>query len=288
MTSKSGTLQSPLRYPGGKAFLCPYVETVLRVHKLRPHVFVEPFAGGASISLHLLQQDVVDKIALFDRDPLVSGFWWSVFNADSWLLEKLDTAEISLDTWKALREQSIDGHRNNGWKCLFLNRTSFSGILNRAAGPLGGMAQASAYGIDCRFYRSTIHERIERIAQLRDRVDAVETCDWRVSLDRYRQRFQENLSSCFIYLDPPFFNKAKKLYNYVFNPEEHEALIKHLREVEVPWLLSYDYCTEIEELFQKKGLHYTTVPVRYTSAKQNSPNRKKEIIASNLKLPKET
>src|ERR1700730_5477532 len=44
---------SPLRYPGGKRRLVPYVASAIRANGLEPDVFVEPFAGGASVSLGL-------------------------------------------------------------------------------------------------------------------------------------------------------------------------------------------------------------------------------------------
>jgi D12 class N6 adenine-specific DNA methyltransferase len=44
------TVHSPLRYPGGKRRLVPYVAALLQANALQPDVLVEPFAGGASVA----------------------------------------------------------------------------------------------------------------------------------------------------------------------------------------------------------------------------------------------
>ena len=44
------TVHSPLRYPGGKRRLVPYVAALLQANALQPGVLVEPFAGGASVA----------------------------------------------------------------------------------------------------------------------------------------------------------------------------------------------------------------------------------------------
>ena len=58
------TVLSPLRYPGGKRRLAPYVAAALAENELRPNLFVEPYAGGASVALELLHFDLVDHVVL--------------------------------------------------------------------------------------------------------------------------------------------------------------------------------------------------------------------------------
>jgi DNA adenine methylase len=78
---KQQMLHSPLRYPGGKRRLSSYIAEVLRAHDLRPKLFAEAFAGGASVSIAMLENDLVDEIALADRDHLVAAFWRVVFSS---------------------------------------------------------------------------------------------------------------------------------------------------------------------------------------------------------------
>src|SRR2546421_2603352 len=43
--------RSPFRYPGGKTWLVPYIRDWLRHKEPRPARLIEPFAGGAIVSL---------------------------------------------------------------------------------------------------------------------------------------------------------------------------------------------------------------------------------------------
>lgn len=277
-------LRSPLRYPGGKAFLCEYVEQFLAVNKLTPELFVEPFAGGASTSLHLLGKGLVKKIALGDKDPLVAGFWQTVFEDGPWLYGKVRHAEVTLDEWESLHLKSPKKTREYAWKCLFLNRTNFSGILSSRAGPLGGKAQKSEYSVDCRFYRDTVMQRLKALWKERERVAQVGEADWRTTVDWGVQQ-SSGKRSALIYLDPPFFYKAERLYNFVFDAAEHEAVVKRLARLKTPWLLSYDDCDEACALFKKHGLKHRRIAVRYTSSSKQQRDMKKELVASNLALP---
>lgn len=281
-TREIETFLSPLRYPGGKAFLAPYVARTLEHNGIRPDVFVEPFAGGASVSLQMVTQDLVDSIALYDLDPMVSGFWWTVFNRHKYLVEKVKEEVVSVEKWRELKEQKINGHCTNGWKCLFLNRTSFSGILNESSGPIGGHSQASDYKVDCRYYGDTILRRLKSLWDIRDRVFDVGSQSYECTLRYYEKR---RTLAPFYYLDPPFFYKADKLYNFYFGQDDHDAFVTRVANLSSPWLLSYDYCPETVALMRRHGLSYKILPVTYNAA-ANSKSQKRELVSSNLELPR--
>jgi DNA adenine methylase len=69
-------------------------------------------------------------------------------------------------------------------KCLFLNRTTFSGILHGRAGPIGGRRQTGPYKIDCRFNKVTLEARLRFIGDLynANRLVDVWRKDWRKTL----------------------------------------------------------------------------------------------------------
>jgi DNA adenine methylase len=279
-------LKSPLRYPGGKNFLCRYVEKTFKVNNFTPRIVIEPFAGGASISLHLLGEGLVEKIALYDIDPLVADFWYAVFFDGKWLRKKYQQAKVTLDAWEKLHSLPVNGYKTNAWKCLFLNRTSFSGILTEMAGPLGGKKQSSRFRIDCRFYRRTIENRLKELWSWREKVEDIQVANWEDIVKLYSKNYSSKKKDCFIYLDPPFFNKAERLYNHYFDQQDHERVVRTLAHLKVPWLISYDYCEDAIDLFRKYKLTFRTVPVRYTSSTQKSRIYKKELVASNLILPR--
>ena len=284
MSSKSDNenLQSPLRYPGGKSFLAPYVAKTLQQNGVHPEVFVEPFAGGASVSLQMVAQKLVGAIALYDLDPMVAGFWWTVFNRHKYLIDKVRDEAVTVERWREIKKQTINGHCTNGWKCLFLNRTSFSGILNELSGPIGGQSQASEYTVDCRYYRDTILRRLELLWGIRDRVFDVGAQSYLQTLRYFEKRKK---ISAFFYLDPPFFYKADKLYNFHFDYDEHDVFVDRVAKLNSPWLLSYDYCPETVALMRRHGLTYKILPVTYKAA-ANAKSQKRELVSSNLQLPR--
>src|ERR1700687_2201325 len=95
LTKPEEPLLSPLRYPGGKRRLSNYIARALRLNGLRPKLFVEPFAGGASVALQLLNDGLVESIGLAEKDPLVAAFWKTVFFESEWLIKAVEKVEIS-------------------------------------------------------------------------------------------------------------------------------------------------------------------------------------------------
>ena len=66
---------SPLRYPGGKSKLAPFMELMIDKLNLRGGTYIEPFAGGAGIALDLLYSGVVDSVVINDWDKAIASFW---------------------------------------------------------------------------------------------------------------------------------------------------------------------------------------------------------------------
>lgn len=67
-------VKSPLRYPGSKQKFCYTFKKILDNNNIKPKIFIEPFAGGASISLFMLQNELADKIVLIEKDSLLASF----------------------------------------------------------------------------------------------------------------------------------------------------------------------------------------------------------------------
>jgi DNA adenine methylase len=65
---------TPLRYPGGKARLAPFVKALLLRNNLGDAHYVEPYAGGASVAIALLQGEYITRAYLNDLDHSVYAF----------------------------------------------------------------------------------------------------------------------------------------------------------------------------------------------------------------------
>jgi len=275
---------SPLRYPGSKRRLAKYINEMICANNLQPDLFVEVFAGGASLSLQLLRNETVQQIGLIEKDPLVAAFWKVVFSKDGadWLISRIKEMEVTLERWRELKNTVPRDQRERALACLYLNRTSFSGILAPSSGPLGGYEQQSDYLIDCRFTKDTIIKRIEQASALRNKVAFVWQVDWTDGLKRIVQRQEEGKLSqnAFFYFDPPFFNKAEKLYNYYFTNDDHTKLRDAIVNFEQNWVLSYDYCDKVEELYTNNPA--THIELLYSAAQNGGQRKAKEVILTNL------
>jgi DNA adenine methylase len=275
---------SPLRYPGGKRRLVPYVAAVLAANDLKPDIFVEPFAGGASVALELLATDAVRRIGLAERDPYVASFWHTVFFDHDWLCQQVEHVDVTLDTWKRMKTTRYRSRRQQALACLLLNRTSFNGTLHKSAGPIGGHNQTGEYAIDCRFPRRRLIRRIRACASLAGRVAFVREAD---ALDVIRAaKRTARLQSVFLYLDPPFWAKAARLYRFSFTTADHAKLANALTHAKVPFLLSYDVAREVEALYSGNGCVQEQVELLYTATQRTA---EQELVITNLKrLPGNT
>jgi DNA adenine methylase len=275
------SILSPLRYPGGKKRLAGYIAATIRLNGLRPKLFVEPFAGGASVALQLLNDGLVEQIALGEKDPLLAAFWKTVFTDHEWLISALRETEPTLANWDRFKRGPHSDDRTRALACLFLNRTSFSGIIAPGGGPIGGRAQTSDYKLDCRYSVETLARRITQAAELSDRVLFVNQGDWQHTLRRVKAR-KFGAREVLYYFDPPFYYKADKLYGCYFDRAEHQRLHDALGELGQPWLLSYDSAQPIIEMYTENGIGPKRVELLYSVASSDKPAGTQELIVTSL------
>jgi DNA adenine methylase len=271
--------QSPLRYPGGKASLADFVEGCIRENLLNGGDFIEPYAGGAGLSLALLSRGVIERAFLVEKDPLVYAFWKSVVAHPDELCDKIYSIPVTLDAWRrfqkykhpeALKKYSIV---ELGLACIFLNRTNFSGILD--ANPIGGMSQSSDYTLDCRFNKERITKLIMNIAALKGAI-IISNRDAITYLRNSETRILKRAS--LVYIDPPYYGQGKKLYRYYYNWAQHARLAKFIEGRAYPWLISIDAHPDIRALYSSQKV--TPIFLKY-AVKQS--RRAEELIITNLR-----
>lgn len=138
---------SPLRYPGGKNCIFPFVSSIFHNNQLTGISYAEPYAGGAGLALRLLFEGYVDHIYINDLDKSIYAFWISVVNQPDELCEWIRNVDISIMNWNKYRE--VQSHVNEvdrlelAKSTFFLNRTNVSGIIK--GGVIGGQMQKGKY-----------------------------------------------------------------------------------------------------------------------------------------------
>ena len=113
----SKPLLSPLRYPGSKRWLVNYIISTIKSNNLNPRLFIEPFVGGGSITLQLMQEKLVDKVILIDADPWITSFWETLFFDTDWLVDQIDKIPITLENWISFKRGNPKDKRTQALTC---------------------------------------------------------------------------------------------------------------------------------------------------------------------------
>lgn len=280
---------TPLRYPGSKNKLYTYIRHLVEVNSTK--TYVEPFVGGGSLACKLLLNGDVDRIIINDYDRSVYAFWYCVFNDTDRLINKIRDTDITIEEWhrqKAILKTRItnDTLLDLGFAMLFCNRTNRSGILT--AGVIGGLKQDGKYKLDCRFNKEKLIKMIEELSLYKGRVevhnkDAVEL----LTSGEY------DLKDALIFLDPPYFDKGRRLYVKSYTTDCHVGLAKMLKGSlqNAKWVLTYDKVPDIARLYEGVDslnfcLHYSANKrVVGTEVMYFSKNLVKGKYEDYLKLP---
>lgn len=265
-------LESPLRYPGGKASLSNFLIDVIDLNNLRGCEYFEPYAGGAGAALRLLNAGIVSKIHLNDADPRISAFWKAVLHHTSEFIDRIEAAELTINEWQKQKAISQSPSRSEildlGFSTFYLNRCNRSGVLS--AGPIGGYAQEGEWRMDVRFNREALIERINSIGYMRDAItissnDALEFL--KTKLPRGASR-----SKVLVYLDPPYVEQAHRLYLNAYEKKDHASVAAHMRKQKVlPWVMSYDDCELVRSLYLN-DYSVSNIPVKYSLNKKRVSN----------------
>lgn len=239
---------TPLRYPGSKNKLYTYIRHLVEVNSTK--TYVEPFVGGGSLACKLLLNGDVDRIIINDYDRSVYAFWYCVFNDTDRLINKIRDTDITIEEWhrqKAILKTRItnDNLLDLGFAMLFCNRTNRSGILT--AGVIGGLKQDGKDKLDCRFNKEKLIKMIEELSLYKGRVE-VHNKDAVELLISGEYDFKDAL----IFLDPPYFDKGRRLYVKSYTTDCHVGLAKVLKGSlqSAKWVLTYDNVPDISKLYE--------------------------------------
>lgn len=239
---------SPLRYPGGKNKLAKFVSQICETNNICGH-YVEPYAGGASVALHLLMEGRVSKITINDYDRSVYAFWYTVLKKTDRLCELIEKTEVSVENWQNMKEIQKNKENVNlldlGFSTFFLNRTNRSGILD--GGIIGGYEQKGEYKIDCRFNKEELIKRIKEIAKHKKNINLYNLD----AIDLIKKiKKESNNKKTIFYFDPPYYLKGSLLYLNSYDDNGHIEVAKEIQKIKnIHWIVSYDNTPEIEQIY---------------------------------------
>jgi DNA adenine methylase len=273
--------RTPLRYPGGKQKLTPFINEILETNDLIDGQYVEPYAGGAGVAIELLLSGRVKRVILNDASFAVYAFWRSIVDEPEKFCRKISAASLTIPEWRRQKEIMLNPEGASlldlGFSLFFMNRCNRSGIPT--AGVIGGYAQTGQWKIDARFTKKELIKRVEAIAEHSDKF--VLSC---MDAEKFiLQKVNKLTGKTLVYLDPPYFEKSPRLYLNSYVPEDHTRIAKLIRkELKQNWIVSYDNAPQILKAYAgEKSFVYD---LQYNAGKVRL-GKELFVFSKSLKIP---
>jgi len=259
-------VQSPFRYPGGKYYALKYILPFLDAYS--HDEYREPFVGGGSV---FFGKRRAPHNWLNDLEPRVVEVYKAIQSVDRSVILAARVAKeaATRERHAEVKALSVNDPDDVAFQTYYLNRTSYSGIINR---PAWGYAVGSS-SPPCNWPRfiEGAHPKLK---------DVKLSC-----LD-----FEEVLGAkirgkrALLYLDPPYFlADQKRAYTQPFQLNDHLRLERSLRDLKHAFLLSYDDCPEVRSLY--KWAHIYEQSWFYNTANSSGPRKVgRELFITNYKV----
>jgi len=257
---------SPFRYPGGKNWFVDTARKWLKNQQRRPAVLVEPFAGGAGISLAAVNEDLVNEAAFAEIDTDVGATWRTILNGEAqWLADTITSFRLTRKNVEHVLTTKPTSRGNRAFQCLLRNRTARGGVITRGAGLI--RKGEDGHGLKSRWYPKTIAHRINTISALKQRLKFTQSDGFKLI-----QKFLHRKTVTF-FVDPPYTTAARRLYGRW--KIDHERLFKLLSRAKGSVLMTYDDTEEIRNLATKYGFQFKRISMRTTHHQ-----KKRELMIS--------
>lgn len=240
---------SPLRYPGGKARLSPFIKLLIENAGIEKPVYIEPYAGGAGVALSLLIDGVVDEVVINDYDKAIYSMWRAILEDTEEFVRLIEETPVNVEEW--YNQKRIYSENNKkysvelGFAAFYLNRTNRSGIISNA-GPIGGYEQTGDYTIAVRYNKEDLIRRIREIAKHRKKIHLYNK-DAKKLISIYLQKY---IDRAFIYFDPPYYKKGKALYKNFYTESDHKGIFELITAIPCSWIVTYDDVQEIRAIYE--------------------------------------
>jgi DNA adenine methylase len=247
--------RSPFRYPGGKTWFVPYVRSWLKSRPRRPSRLVEPFAGGAIVSLTAAFEDLAGQSVFSEMDGAVAAVWRVILNGRAkWLARRIESFELTEENVRGELKRAATTIPDLAFQTLLRNRVQRGGIMAPGAG-LVKTGEANR-GIASRWYPETLARRILEINARKERLVFIHG-DGLASVAEH----EEDEETVF-YVDPPYTVAAKRLYTCW--QVDHEALFAQMQRVRGDFLMSYDNTDEVRALADRFGFVSRSIAMKNT------------------------
>jgi DNA adenine methylase len=247
--------RSPFRYPGGKTWLIPTVRQWLKQERKIASELIEPFAGGAIVSLTAAFEKMAEHITMIEMDEEIAAVWEVILNdKNKWLADKIYSYDLTHANIKAELENPKKKLHDIAFCTILKNRVFHGGILAKGSGMIKNGENGK--GITSRWYPKTLRDRILAINYIKDKITFISGDAFEV--------LEQNLNneSAYFFIDPPYTIAGKRLYTYF--DIDHERLFELTSQLKGKFMLTYDDTPAIRQLAKRYNLQFRTIPMKTT------------------------
>ena len=251
--------RSPFRYPGGKTWFIPSFRRWVKNLKVKPGLLIEPFAGGATIALTSVCENLVDHAILIELDPDISAVWQVLVAGDGPILaEKILSFELTIENVKSELASPSFSLLDKAFKTILKNRTYHGGILAAGSGLI--KSGEAGKGIASRWYPETLSKRLSSLHIIRNRLTVL--CGDALSLS-YPYL---NDKKAIFFVDPPYTAGGKKAGKrlYTFSEISHVGLFDICSKIEGDFVMTYDDTTEVYKLANEHDFDTRLISMKNT------------------------
>lgn len=215
-----------LKYPGSKGTKAHLLIKRFPVHY---KIYCEAFGGSAAV---LLRKETSKKEILNDLNKELMNFYQVVLTNYEEFREKVQYLPSHRELYSWLKNFETDDKILRAVKTYYRYTFGFVGgnyhTLRLNANNVSGFVPHKY---------EAFRKRMKNVQIMSD--DAVELIK---RIDR---------PEAFFYLDPPYFEVSKRLYDFMFELEDHIRLADCLKKIKGKFLLSYNDVPEIRELYEE-------------------------------------
>lgn len=261
-------VKSPFRYPGGKFYALKHIIPFLDF--IEHDEFREPFVGGGSV---FFGKTKAKHNWINDIEPEIINVYEHLKNSEKFLTFKnlFDEEIATKERHKEIVNFEPSNTLDRAFKTYYLNRTSYSGIINKPA--WGYRTGKSSPPQNWANFINNAAKKL--IATKITNLDFSDVINEKPIGDKV-----------LMYLDPPYFHAdQKRAYKKPFQLSDHVRLSKELKKTNYSFCLSYDDCPEIRELYSWANIYEKNW--LYNTANLNGESRQNgnELIITNYKVP---
>ncbi len=251
--------RSPFRYPGGKTWLIPIVRRWLKSLPAKPTELIEPFAGGAIVSLTAAFEELAESILMVERDDAVSAVWETILNGGSRrLAERIVQFDLTLENVRREIAKIDESGDDLAFHTILRNRVNHGGILAPGSGVL--KHGENGKGIRSRWYPETLYKRIVDITQVKERLRFIHGDGLTVL------RENAHRTNIVFFIDPPYTAAGKKAGKrlYAHNELDHEELFAIAANLRGDFLMTYDNAVGVEALARQHNFDTYAIAMKNT------------------------